>query len=108
LTTGEGPGYCDCDCTLLRIEFGKTWLRTSTSELTCESEVTLESVGVNEVGGVSGICDEEISRAGLGNVLYVDPREVYLHIEEISVFVLMIVCRTRALTPDHIMSNKEH
>lgn len=29
--------------------------------------------GVNEVG------DEEISRAGLGNVLYVDPREVYLY-----------------------------
>jgi len=41
--------------------------------------VTLERVvdGVNEVGGVSGVCDEEISRAGLGNVLYVEPREVY-------------------------------
>ena len=35
--------------------------------------------GVNEVGGFSGICGEEISRAGLGNVLYVEPREVYLH-----------------------------
>ena len=71
---------------LLLIEFGKTRLRTSTSEMTCESEVTLESVveGVNEVGGVSGIC-EEISSAGLGNVLYVEPRDVYLHIEEISI-----------------------
>jgi hypothetical protein len=40
--------------------------------------VTLERVveGVNEV---SGICDEEIRSAGLGNVLYVEPRDVYLH-----------------------------
>ena len=27
-------------------------------------------------GGESDICDEEISRAGLGKVLYVEPREV--------------------------------
>ena len=33
---------------------------------------------MNEVVGVSGICDDVISRAGLGNVLYVEPREVYL------------------------------
>jgi len=41
--------------------------------------VTLERVveGVKEVGGVSGICEEAIRRAGLGNVLYVEPRDVY-------------------------------
>jgi hypothetical protein len=42
---------------------------------------------VDEVSGVSSICDEEISRAGLGNVLYVEPKEVYLDIEEISLLV---------------------
>ena len=50
--------------------------------------MTLERVveGVIEAGEVSGICDE-ISSAGLGKVLYVEPREVYLHIEEISLAV---------------------
>lgn len=46
----------------------------------------LESLveGVNEVGGIS---DGVIRRAGLGNVLYVEPRDVYLHIEEMSLLV---------------------
>lgn len=55
---------------------------------------------VNEVGGVFGICDEEISRAGLGNVLYVEPREVYLHKRGDKPFrITTIVCRTRASYP---------
>lgn len=49
--------------------------------------MTLERVveGVNEVGGVSGVCDEVIRSAGLGNVLYVEPRDVYLHIDKLLV-----------------------
>ena len=53
--------------------------------------MTLERVveGVNEVGGVSGICGGVIRSAGLGNVLYVEPREVYLHVEEMSFLCLI-------------------
>ena len=81
LTAGEGPGYCIFNCKLLRIELVK---RISASETTWELELALEWVveGADEVGGASGICDnEEISRAGLGNVLYVEPKEVYLDIK---------------------------
>ena len=46
---------------------------------------------MKEVCGVSGICDELISRAGLGNVLYVDPKDVYLDIEKISVLCVLMI-----------------
>jgi hypothetical protein len=70
--------------------------------------VTPLDEGGNEVGGVSDICDEVVIRsAGLGNVLYVEPREVYLHIQE----EMSVTCECidwQILTPDHTKCNTEH
>jgi hypothetical protein len=85
---------------LLRIELGRTPLKIPASETTWELELEWVVEGVDEVGGVSSICDEEISRAGLGNVLYVEPKEVYLDIEEISLLVFWwLIGRTKEPLP---------
>lgn len=56
---------------------------TSASGFDITGERVAEGVKVDGAGdGVSDSCDEVIRSAGLGKVLYVDPREVYLHMEE--------------------------
>jgi hypothetical protein len=66
--------------------------------------------GVKEVGGVSGICNEEIRSAGLGNVLYVEPREVYLRYrgDDEPSCVLIDWQKREPLTLDHTTCSREH
>lgn len=91
LTAGGGPGCCNCTSLPIELPIPLIGIGVSAaSEMTWILEVTLERVveGVNEVGGVAGVCDEAIRRAGLGNVLYVEPRDVYLHIDKLLVWMI--------------------
>jgi len=87
------PWCCDgCDNTLLSAGLGplRVWVddiieestavgvSTSASGFDVTGGRVVEGVKVDEaIDGVSDTCDEVIRSAGLGKVLYVDPREVY-------------------------------
>jgi hypothetical protein len=74
-----GPGCCIC--TLFRIELPLRIVGVSASA-SGDLKVLVDGAVMEVVSGVSGV----MRSAGLGEVLYVEPREVYLYIEqEISV-----------------------
>lgn len=75
-STAGGPGCCVC--TLFRIELPlRIGIGVSASP-SGDLEVLVDGAVMEVVSGFSGV----MRSAGLGEVLYVEPREVYLYIEQ--------------------------
>ena len=74
-----------------------------------EWETVVEGVVMNDgLSGVSGIGGGVMRSAGLGTVLYVEPREVYLPItEQMSVLINWQMLK-KTLTLDHTTCSREH